>query len=287
MTEEIRIETRDPEVARAEIERTRERMSETLDEIEESIAEKKDWLREQLDIGARIREKPLHAAGIVLGAGVLLGLVTGGGRRVSSRELEAAAARGAVWEGRARRLLDIARSQEEEIERLRDGEEEEYEEEAAAEEDLEALPVGRSGRRRWWWSRRDGGGRDYASEDEVDVDVDEDGDGYVDLDGEADAYDYYTDPLDDYGYDPDDAGEELFEEDLLYDREEVPRSGSRRFPGLGGRPQPFLARGGFSSRPHSRGRSGFAKLRDAVVHQVVEFLADHDLGGIRRSRRRR
>lgn len=118
MPEEIRIETNDPEVAREEIERTRARMSSTLDEIEILLTSKKKRIQEQLDVVARIREKPLHAAGAVLVGGLLLGFITGGGRR-DDVEASAAKARGAAWERRARRLLEIARAQEEEVERLR------------------------------------------------------------------------------------------------------------------------------------------------------------------------
>jgi ElaB/YqjD/DUF883 family membrane-anchored ribosome-binding protein len=108
---------------RDDIEMTRQRMSGTLDEIENIILRKKEKLEEakaqiqrKLDVGARIREKPLTAAGAVLGAGLLLGLLTGGPSRKSVR---AARRRSAKWEKRARRLLEIARSQEQEIEDLR------------------------------------------------------------------------------------------------------------------------------------------------------------------------
>lgn len=108
---------------RDDIELTRQRMSGTLDQIEDIILRKKEKLEEtksqiqrQLDIGARVREKPLTAAGIVLGAGVVLGFLTGGPGRKSVR---AARRRSAKWEKRARRLLEIARSQEQELEDLR------------------------------------------------------------------------------------------------------------------------------------------------------------------------
>jgi hypothetical protein len=77
-----------------------------------------------MDVRARIRERPLEAAGIVLGLGLLIGFLSGGGDKKSRRDAEAlreaqrAADRSAIWEARARRLLTIARGQEEEIEHL-------------------------------------------------------------------------------------------------------------------------------------------------------------------------
>jgi hypothetical protein len=117
MADEIRIQPKNPEAARAEIERTRARMSETIDEIEDVLLQKRERLKEQLDIGARIREKPLQAAGIAVGVGLLLGCLTGGGKKEPRRDFDSEE-RAALWEARARRLLDIARAQEEAIEEL-------------------------------------------------------------------------------------------------------------------------------------------------------------------------
>ncbi len=122
MTEEIRIEPRNVDAARDEIERTRARMSETIGEIETVLVQKRAEIEDRLDVGARIRERPLHAVGIVLGAGLLLGLLTGGGGSDEDDEEKrrrlAADHRASLWEGRARRLLAIARAQEEELEEL-------------------------------------------------------------------------------------------------------------------------------------------------------------------------
>lgn len=122
MSEEIRRAANDPAEARSDIEQTRQRMSGTLDQIEavilhkkEQLEDKKAEIKRQLDVGARIRSKPLQAAGIVLGAGFLVGLLTGGSSRKAVR---AARRRGSKWENRARRLLEIAQRQEEEIEDL-------------------------------------------------------------------------------------------------------------------------------------------------------------------------
>jgi hypothetical protein len=116
MASEIHIQPKNPEAARAEIERTRARMSETIDEIEVALLKKKTDLQERFDLRARLAERPLHVAGAVLGAGLLLGFLTGGGkdRHVAERSDE----RATLWEGRARRLLAIARDQEEEIDEL-------------------------------------------------------------------------------------------------------------------------------------------------------------------------
>ena len=111
---------RTPEGARSEIERTRARMSETLDEIEEVLIRKKEHLRESMNVGARLREKPLVIAGVVLGAGFLIGFVTGGKDKKGEAERVAAQARAALWEERARRLMAIAREQEEDLEEMED-----------------------------------------------------------------------------------------------------------------------------------------------------------------------
>jgi ElaB/YqjD/DUF883 family membrane-anchored ribosome-binding protein len=116
MAQEIEIQPRSADAARAEIERTRTRMSETIDEIEDVLLRKKEQFRDTLDVRARIREKPLHAAGIVLGAGLLLGLLTGGGSRPGPSPADDG--RASLWEARARRLLAIAREQEDEIDEL-------------------------------------------------------------------------------------------------------------------------------------------------------------------------
>ncbi|HEX2190579.1 MAG TPA: DUF3618 domain-containing protein, partial [Longimicrobiaceae bacterium] len=132
----------DPQAVRAEIEQTRERMSGTIDEIEEVLARKKEQIQDRLDVMSPVRERPLPAAGIAFGAGLVLGLLTGGDdddhdereHRSRSRALHAsvgmaaaAAAddaewqeRAELWENRARRLLRVAREQEEQIRDLQE-----------------------------------------------------------------------------------------------------------------------------------------------------------------------
>jgi hypothetical protein len=111
MAEQRQIETEDPDVARDEIEKLRARMSNTLDQIEDVIVSKKEKIRADLDIGARIREKPLKAAGAVFALALILGFLSGGGRKASRLRKEYGA-RALHWENRARRLLAIAREQE-------------------------------------------------------------------------------------------------------------------------------------------------------------------------------
>lgn len=134
----------DPEAVRSEIEQTRERMSSTIDEIESVLARKKEAIQDRLDVLAPIRERPLPATGIAFGVGLALGLLTGGGDdsddhapRAQSYGLGMAATgmgagadedheafssdsaeRAAMWESRARRLLRVARAQEEQIREL-------------------------------------------------------------------------------------------------------------------------------------------------------------------------
>lgn len=72
--------------AREQVARSRARMSETIDEIEDRLLEKKSALREKLDVRKRVSEqvdrKPLVALAAAAGAGFLIGLI---GRR-SHRE---------------------------------------------------------------------------------------------------------------------------------------------------------------------------------------------------------
>lgn len=68
----------DPYEARAAIERTRSRMSETIDTIEEVLLRKKEQIQERLDVLAPVRHNPLPAAAAVFGAGLILGYLTGG-----------------------------------------------------------------------------------------------------------------------------------------------------------------------------------------------------------------
>lgn len=118
MAKQIRVQPEGPDAMRTEIEHTRARMSATIDEIEEVIVQKKNKLEDALDVVAKIREQPMKAAGIVFGVGLLLGFLTGGGSKVDEEELEESGQRTALWEERARRLLAIARTQEEEIDAL-------------------------------------------------------------------------------------------------------------------------------------------------------------------------
>ncbi|MFL5537620.1 MAG: DUF3618 domain-containing protein [Longimicrobiaceae bacterium] len=71
--------TGDPDAVRDEIERTRARMSSTIEQIEGALQRKKGEIQEKLDVVAPVRERPwLFAAG-VFGTGLALGLLTGGG----------------------------------------------------------------------------------------------------------------------------------------------------------------------------------------------------------------
>lgn len=121
----IVIDAADPAHARRQIEATRARISGTIDDIEESILRKKGRIEEKLDVLSSVRERPVQLLGAAFGAGLLLGLITGGGdedeaeeRKHRRRPREDDQAE--IWEGRARRLLKIAREQEEELEHLRD-----------------------------------------------------------------------------------------------------------------------------------------------------------------------
>jgi ElaB/YqjD/DUF883 family membrane-anchored ribosome-binding protein len=91
MADEIRVvpdgaEIDDPEAARAEIAHTRARMSGTIDEIEDALLRRKERMQNRLDPFTAVRERPLQAAGIVFGVGLVLGLLTGGDDDDEERE---------------------------------------------------------------------------------------------------------------------------------------------------------------------------------------------------------
>lgn len=129
----------DPELARLQIEQTRARMSETIDQIEETLSRKKERLEERMDVMAPVRrtarENPLPTIGGVFLAGLVLGLLTGGGdeddeprpavrRYAVDFDRERAYGshweeRSRTWERRARRLMDLANRQEAELLALR------------------------------------------------------------------------------------------------------------------------------------------------------------------------
>ncbi|CAN5671746.1 MAG: hypothetical protein H0U67_10125 [Gemmatimonadetes bacterium] len=129
MADEIRVvpegmEVDDPEFARAQIANTRARMSGTIDEIEDALLKRKERIQHRLDPFSVVRERPFQAAGAVFGAGLVLGLLTGGdddGDEDLDYEYDihfdqdgqstslAAEARADKWENRARRLLHLAR----------------------------------------------------------------------------------------------------------------------------------------------------------------------------------
>ncbi len=81
----------DPDVVRDEIERTRARMSQTIDSIESALLRKKEEIEVKLDVTAPVRERvndqPWVYAGGVFAGGLLLGYLTGGKDR-DKREAE-------------------------------------------------------------------------------------------------------------------------------------------------------------------------------------------------------
>lgn len=204
---------KNPKMAREEIERTRQRMSETLDQIEdvlvnkkEEFEEKKADLRRKLDIPAQVRSEPLAAAGIVVGVGFLIGFLTGGGGR---KKVRSARRRSRKWEKRARRLLEIARSQEDEIAAL----------------------------------QNEGAGIAGVYIHEADPDFEEDPDLYDEDDDDDDDDDVYLMTDRDYLYEDALTGEELYPLDPDLDDEtiEYPTDSARRGPSLRDRLGAFAA----------------------------------------------
>jgi len=131
----------DPDTVRDEIERTRARMSHTIDQLDRALVRKKEEVQEKLDVAAPIRQRPWAYAGGVFGAGLVLGLLTGGGKSRDDDDEEnvkiprallagiglevkgGGRSRGGSedWEVRARELMSVVARQEEEIRNLRGG----------------------------------------------------------------------------------------------------------------------------------------------------------------------
>jgi len=124
----------DPDAVRDEIERTRERMSSTIDQIEGALLRKKDQIQEKLDVVAPIREKPWVFAAGVFGTGLVLGLLTGGGgdddrdhvkvprALLAGLDLDEGGGVGNGFSGRSsqlQELMQVVARQEEEIRDLR------------------------------------------------------------------------------------------------------------------------------------------------------------------------
>jgi hypothetical protein len=140
----------DPDAVRDEIERTRQRMSSTIDQIEGALQRKKGEIQEKLDVVAPIRERPWVFAAGVFGTGLVLGLLTGGGDDDDRDHVKVPRAllagmnlneggetgngstggagyaggagfsgRPGEWEDRSRELLQVVTRQEEEIRDLR------------------------------------------------------------------------------------------------------------------------------------------------------------------------
>lgn len=136
----------DPELARLQIEQTRARMSETIDQIEgellrkkEKILRTKEDIEEKMDVLAparrTARENPLPTVGGIFLVGLVLGWLTGGSdeddgpepavRRFApdfDRErtyVDHWEERANTWEQRARRLMSVASELEDELMRTR------------------------------------------------------------------------------------------------------------------------------------------------------------------------
>lgn len=136
----------DPDLARRQIEQTRARMSETIDQLEGALVRKRERIEEKLDVMSPVRQKAREnvwpALGGIFLAGLLMGYLTGDddddddeldARRVlmalgGSGALASAKGgmgdgywqeRAETWENRARRLMDVAHRQESELRAMR------------------------------------------------------------------------------------------------------------------------------------------------------------------------
>jgi len=83
--DEARTKPRSPRAARAELDRTRQEIRDTLDVLKSRVQTRRNELRSKLDVVNTVRDRiyrdPLLALGAALGAGFLVGLITGGEER--------------------------------------------------------------------------------------------------------------------------------------------------------------------------------------------------------------
>jgi ElaB/YqjD/DUF883 family membrane-anchored ribosome-binding protein len=82
--EEIGTEPRTVDEARSAVERSRERISNTLDALEDRIVEKKHEIQDRVDVLKPVRQqvenRPFTAVAVAVGVGALLGSLGGRGR---------------------------------------------------------------------------------------------------------------------------------------------------------------------------------------------------------------
>jgi hypothetical protein len=129
----IGAESRLPDAVRDDIQRTRARMSSTIDEIEGALLRKKAEVKDRLDFIAPVRNSPwLYSAG-VFGSALALGWLTGGGdddeqvkvprsllASLGAGEAGEGGSRGErQWEERSRELMRMVARQGEELRSLR------------------------------------------------------------------------------------------------------------------------------------------------------------------------
>lgn len=121
----VDVDTDDPDAVRSEIKNTRERMSETIDEIEDALLRKKENIQDRLNVFSPVQNNPLPSVGIAFGAGLLVGYLTADDDddddhyHPDTDDDEFWSRRASDWEARARRLLDLAKRQEVELSELR------------------------------------------------------------------------------------------------------------------------------------------------------------------------
>lgn len=80
--EDVAVEPQTVDEAKDAVERSRQRISTTLDELEDRIVEKKHAMQDRMDVLRPVREqvvqRPFTAVAVALGAGALLGSLVGG-----------------------------------------------------------------------------------------------------------------------------------------------------------------------------------------------------------------
>jgi ElaB/YqjD/DUF883 family membrane-anchored ribosome-binding protein len=117
--EEIGDEPRTVDEARNAVERSRQRISSTLDQLEDRIVEKKHELQEKVDfmrpVRDQIAQRPFTAVAVAVGVGALLGSIGGGDGEEEPHRSRSGRLRGSISDSDRKELRDWRKQRRERL----------------------------------------------------------------------------------------------------------------------------------------------------------------------------